>query len=154
MSAPDGLRPGHVLEEWICTGRRLNTSGKIVYGWVNPAGRHMNFGKVKGQPARRYTIDAEYVDAPDASPDEQEVIVYGEPVWVGPLPVDDDRRLEWEAADRVTMARHEVLRMAAADAKDSAVSALVAPLRDQYRKQVGPARRAAFLALVIEMVTR
>lgn len=143
MSADD-----HVTETWTCAGRRgMAGSTKVFYAWRDADGKEREFDKLKGQAGRRYEVDVAYKP-------EDRCSVMLNVRYVDALPLDDPDRIAWEARERADLARIERDRLEAKDAEESALTDLVAPLREQYRRQFGPARKAAFLAVVIEMVTR
>ena len=134
-------------EEWLCMGRRAVTGNKLRYAWLDPTGRELLYAKVKGIVGRRYSVEVDRSDP-------ETMTVYGGATYVDSLAIDDPRRVEWEAIERSDMAEIERDRIEAKDAKESALADLCAPLHELYRKQVGPHRRAAFLAVVTEMITR
>lgn len=134
-------------ETWTCMGRRLR-NGKVFYAWDDGQGGDTRyFQKLKGQPGRRYTVTV--YDRTDDGLSVSQANTY-----VGSLDADDSKRIEWEALERSDMAQKEVESIEKRDKDHSALADLCAPLHDLYRKQVGPSRRAAFLAVVTEMVTR
>lgn len=133
-------------ETWECMGKRLMRSGKVSTAWLDASGEEVYFRKVTGSPGRTYQLDV--------ARDEDQIVIFGPVQWVGTFDADDPRRLEWEAKERADMAQLERDRMVAKDKTESAIADLVAPLREIYKRQVGPQRRAAFLMVVTEMVTR
>lgn len=135
-------------ETWTCMGRRLR-NGKVFYAWDDGQGGDTRyFQKLKGQPGRRYTVTVYERD------DEGALSVSQSNAYVDSLDVDDPKRIEWEAIERSDMTQGAIDSIEKRDKGVSALAELCAPLHDLYRKQVGPSRRAAFLAVVTEMVTR
>jgi hypothetical protein len=144
-------------DRWLCLGRRLGSKGKLVTAWTPWRGsldatatdthddEVMFFAKFDGQPGRLYDVQI-------GERDEDGLVVKGRPSYVETLDADD--RLEFELADRTAGISLEVNRQEARDKKDSALTDMVAPLREAYRKKITPSQRAAFLALVQEMITR
>ena len=135
-----------ITERWTCMGRRLMRGDKVYYAWLEPGGETYHYAKVRGRPGRTY-------DASVARTDEN-VTVYGEPQYVETLPADDPRLVAWEAEERTALTRLERIRIQRNDEREHRLDELAAPLRELYRKQVGPDRRAAFLAALTELVTR
>lgn len=136
-------------ETWVCAGRRTGKGNKILYLWFSEDVEpdvELYYGKVKGHVGGRYTISV------DRTADSR--IVYGTPRYLGALSIDDPKRISWEVDERVEMSLIEADRMETRNAKDSALKDACEPLRVLYRKQIGGHRRAAFIAMVIEMVTR
>jgi hypothetical protein len=137
------IAEGYVEETWTCMGRRLDVKGKLFYKWLNAAGEEAHYDKLKGQPGRRYGVQRKV--------DGTSVLI--QPRWLNER-ADEADVAKWEAQDRADAAELERNRLEAKDAKDSELHNLVFPLRELYKRQVGPGRRAAFLAIVIEMMTR
>lgn len=131
-------------EIWTYVGQRVSSTWKPMHCWLDPTGETHWFAKVKGDG-----IGARY-----------EVTITGDSVYSsgdrGPRYVDQlddrDQRAQWAADERSALIVLEQHRRAKRDATNE-LGALCAPLRDQMRKTIGHARRAALLAAIMEEVT-
>ena len=137
-------------ERWVCAGRRMSTKGAVLHAWyqLDDVEREhlLAYAKVKGVAGGIYDVEV--------ARDGDACVVYGDPSYVESLDHDNPERIEWEARERVDLTLIEQRRMEKNARSDSSLAELVAPLREQYAKQVGYARKAAVLAVVTELITR
>ena len=76
------------------------------------------------------------------------------PRYVGRLPVEDPRVLEWTAEQRLAELAAEQEARARRDAEEDAVSAACRPLKVLYRQARRARQRTALLAVFVEEITR
>lgn len=131
-------------------GRRLDTQRKLGHAWADDTSETTGTFKVYRKLAGsviggRYTVE-ESAD--------------GESVYPGTLLFverceGDPRIAEWAAASRVAQVQYEqAARERRAAREGDEVAALCEPLRVLMHKQVGSARRAALVAVILAEVTR
>ncbi|MDE1904876.1 MAG: hypothetical protein KGH75_00310 [Rhodospirillales bacterium] len=138
---------GYTVDRWICKSKRLDSDNKMYYCWLDHTGTERRFSKVKGTVGNEYLIRHKT--------DPEGLHVRGEPVWIGRASEPGDPEVAgWEAQERAEIAMLERLRLQRNAERDSELETMLVPLREAYGRLVGTGRRSAFIAAVIEGVTR
>jgi hypothetical protein len=113
-----------VHEMWTWAGARLDRAGKLQFCWVDPDGHELCFGKAKlAGSAIGATYRAEIVRKPDGG-----VSLYGAPEFVRRADYEDERRLQWTAADKIARTVQARKRAEANAAKQNALDEALAPV--------------------------
>lgn len=142
--------PERTKERWVYTGRRWN--GSALFAEFLPSGGHEERQyPTKGGWSSGFAIGGVY----EVSVSGTSITIRGEdaPKFVEKLDDRDEDVARWEATDRaayVASRRASVERVAK---RSTVLETTLTRLNRAYRKQPFPSR-AAFLAYVIERVTR
>ena len=134
----------------VCIGLRLDTKNRLAVFFLDEAGTRYGWNRpVLGPaaPGSQYDVAFDAEGAP---------IVGGEdgPRYVGRLPVEDPRVVQWTAEERLAELTAEQEARATDDASEDALEAACAPLRAVYGQARRPRQRAALRAVFIEEITR
>jgi hypothetical protein len=134
----------------VCIGLRLDTRNRLASFFLDEEGTRYGWRKpVLGPagPGSQYDVAFDAEGAP---------ILTGEdgPRYVGRLPVDDPRVLEWTAEQRLAELAAEQEARARRDTEEDAIGAACRPLRVLYRQARLARQRTALLAVFIEEITR
>lgn len=154
------LPEGFERQVWVYVGRRLNSARKLVPVFLT----------TDIDPADPDDVGRRFFDKADIPTSQRpgaryEVVTrdHGATMYtrgaLGPrfieLPNDDDRATGWAIEERLAKIGAETARAETRATKtEDPFVALCAPLKAALRKQVGYSRRAAFIAAVIEELTR
>ncbi len=150
MPVSDHTEPEGGRRRLVCIGRRLDTRNRLATFFHDDEGNRFGWRKpVLGPavPGSQYDVAFDAGGAP---------IVSGEhgPRYLGRLPVDDPRVLEWTAEQRLAELAAEQEARARRDAGEDAIEAACRPLRVLYRQARRARQRSALLAVFLEEITR
>ena len=150
MPVSDNAEPEGGRRRLVCIGLRLDTRSRLASFFLDEEGNRYGWRKpVLGPavPGSQYDVAFD----PEGAP-----ILSGEhaPRYVGRLPVEDPRVLEWTAEQRLAELAAEQEARARRDAEEDAVSAACRPLKVLYRQARRARQRTALLAVFIEEITR
>ncbi len=151
MPVSDHTEPeGGRWRRLVCIGLRLDTRSRLASFFLDEEGNRYGWRKpVLGPavPGSQYDVAFDAEGAP---------ILSGEhaPRYLGRLPVEDPRVLEWTAEQRLAELAAEQEARARRDAEEDAVSAACRPLKVLYRQARRARQRTALLAVFIEEITR
>ena len=148
---------GEHEEEWTFRYRKtFKNRTKLSYVWVNPVGEAKIFTKdftryspVKARPGAIFRVFVNYKEDGSLS-----VTHSGDdaPRYVGMIE-DEDKRTEWQAKDRTNELEVQTTKRGMGDTRRNLIREALQPLSQEYHS-MGRTGRAAFLALIIDEVTR
>ncbi len=148
---------GEHEEEWTFQYRKtFKNRTKLSYLWLNPVGEPKVFGKdftryspVKARPGAIFRVFVDYKEDSTLS-----VTQTGDdaPHYLGMIE-DEYLRTIWQAKDRSNELEVQTIKRAMGDTRRNLIREALQPLNKEYHS-IGRTGRAAFLALVIDEVTR
>ena len=145
QTEPEGSR-----RRLVCIGLRLDTRNRLAtffldeeanrYGWRKPV-----LGPAV--PGSQYDVAFGVGGSPILSGEQG-------PRYLGRLPVEDPKVVQWTAEQRLAELAAEQEARARRDAEADAITVACRPLRAVYRQARHGRQRSALLAVLIEEITR